>query len=104
MAEKHEIYLATDAEGNASVGFGIEETLEAIGEYRSPPAHVVCLQLAMDTPTEDSNEDRVTVVDVVVPPEDPEAGDEAELPAESGAEAPAEVRAPADQPATQVAA
>jgi hypothetical protein len=101
--EKHEFYFATDADGNASLGFGLEETLEAIGEYQSPPARVVCLSVSMDTPTADTNEDAITVVDVVVPPEDPEDGDgeeaPAEVPAEDEPEAPPEL--PAEVPAQQ---
>jgi hypothetical protein len=94
--EKHEVYFATDADGNAAVGFGIEEVTEAIGEYQSPPARVVCLSVSMDTPTADTNEDAITVVGVGVPPEDPEEAP-AEVPAEDEPEAPPEL--PAEAPA-----
>jgi hypothetical protein len=43
MLDKHEIYFATDADGNERSVLASIETVEAIGENRSPTASVVRL-------------------------------------------------------------
>jgi hypothetical protein len=84
--------LARDAAGNSAVGFGLDETVEAINEYDAGPIRVICLSVAMALPVEGDDEDTVTTVDVEVPAQpaedDDEDGDEAE-----------EVHAPSEQPA-----
>jgi hypothetical protein len=99
--EKHEIYLAVDAENNAAIGWGVEETIEAIEEYGAPPHRVVLLSATIDTPQDGDDEDHISVVDVQVPPQpaDPGDGDGEEVPPEGETEAPAEVPVPPELPA-----
>jgi hypothetical protein len=108
MPEKFEIFYSVDAEGNSAVSLETAEAAhEACAEYDAGPVRTVCLSVAMALPEDGADEDAVTVVDVVVPPEDPEDGDGEEAPAEVPAEdepeappeLPAEVPAPAEQPA-----
>jgi hypothetical protein len=105
MPEKFEIFYSVDADGNSAVSLETAEAAhEACAEYDAGPVRTVCLAVAMDLPEDGADEDDVSVVDVAIPPQDPEDGDGEEAPAngEDGEEAPpelpAEVQVPAEQP------
>ena len=104
---KFELYFSLDAEGNSAISLdGADAAHDACAEYDAGPVRTVCLSLDAELPADDTDEDDVTVVDVLVPPqasedqENEEAeADEARLPAEDDEDVPAEVHAPTEHPA-----
>jgi hypothetical protein len=85
---KFELFFSVDAEGNRAVRLEDAETAhEAYAEYDAGSVRTVCLSVDMDLPTDQADEDEVTVVDVPVPPQEEEPAEQAE------AEEPAEKQA-----------
>jgi hypothetical protein len=84
---KFELFFSVDAEGNRAVRLEDAETAhEAYAEYDAGSVRTVCLSVDMDLPTDQADEDEVTVVDVPVPPQqEPAEQAEAEEPAEKHA-------------------